>query len=136
MYVSQETLIFLHPKTWNLTGKPLYPSVTFTKKRFFQWKNSFFGFVQHWCKTIYFKNYPALITKIIEIVFGKWNGHFIVEFTLLGMDHIVKSRLWNEYGNEFHIPLRSKVNFELSSNNKDQPRELTFSFCKWSSYLS
>ena len=83
-----------------MIGKPSCWSLSFTRECFFQWKNSFFVFGQHWCRATFFQNQPAQITKSIEVMLAKWNGKliavsFLLNLTPLGLPHIKKGRLWN-----------------------------------------
>ena len=79
-----------------MIGKPSCWSLSFTRECFFQWKNSFFVFGQHWCRATFFQNQPAQITKSIEVMLAKWNGKliavsFLLNLTQLELPHIRKA---------------------------------------------
>ena len=57
----------LHPKNWNLFGKPLYPSLTFTQERSFQWKHSFFIVALFYlCKATFLKISRLKLLKLLK----------------------------------------------------------------------
>ena len=124
MYISQK---LVHPKTWKLP----YQSWNFNQDCSFQWKNSLFIVVQHWCKATFFKINQVKLPKLLKSCWRKVklkinSCKLSAKSILLWLLKKVEGGLWGldklPYERDFHITtalLRNGCYAKLYNHLKD-----------------